>query len=532
MSSTIMSNNSARILPRPQNRPAVALGWRGAVLGAALLAGCGAAAEPAATAAAPARPNIVMIVADDHGTDGLGCYGNPVVRTPNLDALAADGTRFTAAFCTTASCSPSRATILSGLQSHHNGMYGLQHDEHHFQSFDSVRSLSVILAEAGYRTARIGKYHIAPEKVFAFQTVLSEGHANDPKTIGRSPVEMAEMSRGVIEAKDDRPFFLYYATDDPHRSNAFRPDGKPTFKTYPNPNSFGNRPQGYPGVTPVAFRPEDVVVPSYLPDNEATRLELAQYYQSIARLDQGVGKLIGVLKAAGKYENTLILYLSDNGPAFPGSKTTLYEPGMRLPLLVRAPGRQHPGALQSAMVSWADLTPTVLDVAGVAYDEKQFDGRSFRAGLDGGALAGWDRVFASHTFHQITMYYPMRVIRTPRYKLIHNLAHELTFPLARDLVESSTWISAVLAPKQVRGPDTEEKTPTWLPSAESERRMFGQRTVAAFLHRPEYELYDLEQDPDEVNNLTDDPGHAAVKQQLMAELTAFQRRTRDPWENP
>jgi N-sulfoglucosamine sulfohydrolase len=487
-----------------------------------------AAAAAAGFASPSPRPNIVLIVSDDHGREAVGCYGNPVVRTPNLDALAADGTRFTRAFCTTASCSPSRATILSGLQSHHNGMYGLQHDEHHFQSFDQVRSLPVILAEAGYHTARIGKYHVAPEKVYAFETVLSAGRANDPKTVGRSPVQMAELSRGVIEARDGRPFFLYYATDDPHRSNAFRPDGKPTFKTYPKPNLFGNRPEGYPGVTPVTFRPEDVIVPAYLPDTEATRLELAEYYQSISRLDQGVGRLIEILKAAGKYENTLIVYLSDNGPAFPGSKTTLYEPGMWLPLLVRAPGRRHPGALQPAMVSWADLTPTVLDVAGVAFDKTSFDGRSFRAGLDGGELAGWNRVFASHTFHQITMYYPMRVIRTPRYKLIHNLAHELTFPLARDLGESSTWISAVLAP----GRDREAKAPTGTPNVEREQRMFGQRTVAAFLHRPEYELYDLQRDPDEVKNLADDPAHEALKRQLMAELTAFQLRTKDPWGNP
>ncbi|MBX7123783.1 MAG: sulfatase-like hydrolase/transferase, partial [Opitutaceae bacterium] len=94
------------------------------------------------------RPNVLLIVADDHGTDALGCYGNPVIKTPNLDALARDGIRFTEAFCTTASCSPSRSVILSGLQGHHNGMYGLQHQVHHFQSFDTVRSLPVLLAEA------------------------------------------------------------------------------------------------------------------------------------------------------------------------------------------------------------------------------------------------------------------------------------------------------------------------------------------------------------------------------------------------
>ena len=188
-----------------------------------------------------------------------------------VDALAADGTRFTHAFCTTASCSPSRSVILSGQQNHRNGMYGLQHDDHHFQSFDHVKSLPVLLAAAGYRTARIGKFHVGPEAVYAFQTVLSGGAANDPATIGRSPVEMAEQSRGVIEAKDDRPFFLYFASDDPHRANAVLPDGKPTFDTFPNPNRFGNRPAGYPEIVPVIYRPEDVRVPSYLPDTPACR---------------------------------------------------------------------------------------------------------------------------------------------------------------------------------------------------------------------------------------------------------------------
>jgi N-sulfoglucosamine sulfohydrolase len=459
-----------------------------------------------ASAATP-RPNVVLIVADDHGREALGCYGNPVVKTPHLDALAADGTRFTSAFCTTASCSPSRSVILSGQQNHRNGMYGLQHDDHHFQSFDQVKSLPVRLKEAGFRTARIGKYHVGPEKVFAFETVLSGGAANDPATIGRSPVEMAEQSRRVIEAKDDRPFFLYFASDDPHRANAVLPSGKPTFDTWPAPNSFGNRPAGYPGITPVKFRPEDVIVPPFLPDTPACRAEIAEYYQAIARLDQGVGRLLEVLKAAGKYENTLIIYISDNGAAFPGAKTTLYDVGMRLPCLVRAPGRQHPGAVQDAMITWADLTPTILDVAGVTAPKGDFDGRSFRAGLDGARLTGWDEVYASHTFHEITMYYPMRVVRTRQYKLIVNFASELTFPSALDLIKSPTWISA----------------------SESPGQRLGRRTIAEFLHRPKFELYDLEQDPDEVRNLADQPATQAVKAELLEKLKAFQAATIDPW---
>jgi N-sulfoglucosamine sulfohydrolase len=469
------------------------------------------ALSPAILAAAerPAapRPNIVMIVADDHGLDALGCYGNPVIKTPHLDALAADGTRFTHAFCTTASCSPSRSVILSGQQNHRNGMYGLQHDEHHFQSFDRVKGLPVLLGDAGYRTARIGKFHVAPESAYAFQTVLSGGAANDPATIGRSPVEMAERTREVIEAKDARPFFLYFASDDPHRANAVLPSGKPTFDTYPQPNSFGNRPAGYPGIDPVRYRPADVRVPAYLPDTPACRAELAEYYQAVSRLDQGVGRLIALLKSAGQYENTLILYLSDNGAAFPGAKTTLYDPGMRLPLLVRAPGRQHPGAVQSAMVSWADLTPTLLDVAGVSTDRAQFDGRSFRAALDGAAVSGWDTVFASHTLHEVTMYYPMRVVRTRQHKLILNLASELPYPFALDLFKSPTWISATA----------------------SGGKLYGRRTIEKFLHRPRLELYDLDRDPDEINNLADSPAHAAVQANLLARLKEFQTTTKDPW---
>lgn len=469
-----------------------------------LAAGFLASTLPAAPAS---RPNILLIVADDHGTDALGCYGNPVVKTPNLDALAADGTRFTQAFCTTASCSPSRSVILTGLQNHHNGMYGLEHQLHHFQSFDDVKSLPVLLAAAGYRTARIGKFNVAPESVYAFQTVLSGGAANDPESIGRSPVEMAEQTRGVIESKDPRPFFLYFATDDPHRSNVVGPDGKISFESYPEPNPFGDRPAGYPGIAPVVYRPQDVLVPPFLPDTPACRAELAQYYQAVSRLDQGVGRLMQMLKDAGHYEDTLIVYLSDNGPAFPGVKTTLYEAGIRLPCIVRAPGRAHPGGVQDAMISWADITPTLLDAAGARPRDAAFDGRSFRAGLDGAALSGWDEVYASHTLHGITMYYPMRVVRTRRYKLIHNLASGLTFPFALDLIQAPTWISV----QQAGG------------------TMYGKRSIQALLHRPEFELYDLQKDPDEVVNLSGDPAHAGIKRELIEKLKAFQAATKDPW---
>jgi N-sulfoglucosamine sulfohydrolase len=118
---------------------------------------------------AQTRPNIVLIVSDDHGTDALGCYGNPVIKTPALDALAKKGTRFTNAYCTAPGCSPSRSVILTGRHNHNNGMYGLEHSFHHFSSFDNVISLPVLLADNSYRTARVGKFHIAPEEVYKWE---------------------------------------------------------------------------------------------------------------------------------------------------------------------------------------------------------------------------------------------------------------------------------------------------------------------------------------------------------------------------
>lgn len=452
------------------------------------------------------RPNIVLIVSDDHGTAALGCYGNPVIETPALDALAADGTLFMDANCTTASCSPSRSVILTGLHNHRNGQYGLQHTFHHYESFDDIVSLPVALGKNGYRTARIGKFHVAPESVFDFDIVLSAGAANDPKTIGRSPWEMAEQSRPFIEEQSGKPFFLFYATDDPHRSNAFLPNGLPTFDTYPEPNRFGNRDEGYPGIEPATYDPNNVIVPAFLPDTPACRAEIAEYYQSVSRIDQGVSRLVEILKQADKYDNTLIIYLSDNGVAFAGAKTTLYEPGMRLPLIVREPSQKRGGRVQNAMISWVDIAPTIYDFADIDVSVMELHGRSFRQGISGN-LNGWDRVYASHTSHEVTMYYPMRVIKTQRYKLIFNIAHGLEFPLAKDLLESPTWVSM----------------------REQELDLYGKRTPDSLLHRPRIELFDLEADPHETRNLANDPKKRSTRKRLEQQLRKFQLDTGDPW---
>lgn len=457
-----------------------------------------------------AERNVVLFVADDHGQD-TGAYGNPVIQTPALDRLAEDGTLFRNAFATTASCSASRSVILTGLHNHRNGQYGHEHDYHHFISFDNLKTLPVLLKEGGYRTASVGKYHVAPREVYAFDQFIPGS--------SRNGVEMAENSRGFLAADPEKPFFLYICTSDPHRGG-----GKLESSPW-KPDRFGNRSEGYEGITEVEFDPSDVIVPPFLPDSPESRAELAQYYQSISRLDQGVGRLIEILKEEGVYEDTLFIYISDHGMAFPGAKTAVYEPGLKSPCIVRNPYAERRGVRSEAMISWTDLTPTILDFAGVSppryephvrinlvrdqlADTHSLHGRSFLGILEEERPEGWDEVYASHTFHEIQMYYPMRVVRARDYKLIWNIAYPLPYPFASDLWAAATWQAAY---SQGLSAD------------------YGIRTVKDYIHRPEFELYNVAEDPWESHNLADDPDHRGVLNEFKERLREFQKRTSDPW---
>jgi N-sulfoglucosamine sulfohydrolase len=486
----------------------VAAALRALVLVAGSIVGTAAAANQ------DSLRNVVLIVADDMGLQ-LGCYGDDVVKTPRLDRLAQSGVRFTRAYCTTASCSASRSVLLSGLYNHANGQYGLAHRDHHFSAYDTVRSLPVMLSEAGYRTANFGKHHVTPEYVFHFEETQPQN--------ARNPVDMANRAKGWIAAHADRPFFLYFCPVDPHRGGRDSADG------------FANRPDEadpYPGVPRVLYDPAKIRVPSWLPDRTEVRSDLAQYYQSISRLDAGVGRLLDVLDETGHADDTLVIFLSDNGPPFPGAKTTLYEPGINLPLIVRDPTRPAGGTTCDAIVTWADITPTILEFCGVSVkpappltpEENRgrapegrpakpypLHGRSFLAAMSSEHPEGWEETYYSHTFHEVTNYYPMRGVRSGRYKLILNLAHPLPFPFASDLYHSPTW-QGVLARK-----NPEEK--------------YGPRTVAAYLNRPKFELYDLEADPQESRNLANDPAHAETLKTLASKIRTWQQTTRDPWEH-
>jgi N-sulfoglucosamine sulfohydrolase len=204
----------------------------------------------------------------------------------------------------------------------------------------------------------------------------------------------------------------------------------------------------------------------------------------------------------------MVLIMSDHGAPFPGGKTTAYDAGLRVPLIVRCPEVRPRGVVNHAMTNWADIMPSILDWTGVKGPEYELHGRSWMPILGQENPLGWDRVYFSHTFHEVIDYYPMRGVRTRVYKYIHNLFHQVQYPQATDLWASKTWQSMR---KQGR------------------EAALGQRSVRSFLHREEEELYDTRNDPHEVQNLANLAEHQLIVRQLRADVLAFRDRTRDFW---
>lgn len=424
------------------------------------------------------------MIADDLGRH-TGAYGDPNARTPNLDRMATAGVRFNNAFCTTASCSASRSVILSGLYNHANGQYGHAHAEHHFGYLPFVKPLPSLLKDAGYRTGVIGKLHVNPLDWFRWDL--------HDESAPRNVSSIAARAKSFMEGAGGQPWYLHVGYADPHREGA-------------GPATYANKP--YPGVTANPFDPAKLKMPDFLPDNAETRRDVAQYYEAANRLDQGVGMMLDVLKAAGQLDNTLVVFLSDNGMPFPNAKTNCYDAGTRLPMLVLAPGAPKKGSVNNGFVNWADLAPTFLDWAGAKGPEYPLHGRSFLPVLNDENPTGWDRSYFSHCFHEVTMYYPMRGVRNRQFRYIRNLFPDLEFPHASDLWASGTYQSLL---------------------KEGPHAKLGKRALRDYLHRPAEELYDIAADPDEVKNLAASSQHHGILHQLRAEVHDWRKATKDPW---
>jgi len=441
------------------------------------------ASAPALIMAPKPEPRSVMVVIGDDHSPVAGCYGNPVISTPNLDRLAREGIRFTHAFCTTASCSASRSVILTGLHNHTNGQFGHAHDPHNFHTHQWVQSIPRLAKARGFLTGVIGKLHVNPPSVYTFD-----------QEIPGSPRNVYDMSQRVAEflrQAAGRPFYLHVGYTDPHRGG---------------PGAFANS-RNYPNVKKTVYSPADVIVPPFLPDLPEVRQELAEYYQSISRLDQGIGFLLEVLENSGRAQDTLVIYVGDNGMPFPGAKASCYDSGLNCPMIVCSPAARERGIASNALVNFTSILPTALEWMGIPAPEYPLHGRSLLPILEEESPTGWDEIFFSHTFHEINNHYPFRGIRTRRYKYIRFLYPELEMPLPSDLFAS----------------------PTWQAVRRNNLANMGVRRTAAVMRHNHEELYDIEKDPWETTDLAKSPDHAAILRELRDKVQRFRRETKDPW---
>ncbi|XP_038064286.1 N-sulphoglucosamine sulphohydrolase-like isoform X2 [Patiria miniata] len=459
--------------------------------------------------ASPPKKNALVIIADDAGFE-TQVYNNSVCKTPNIDQLAQSSVVIRHAYTSVSSCSPSRSAILTGLPQHQNGMYGLEHTVHHFRSFDAVQTLPVILKPAGIKTAIIGKKHVAPAEVYKFD--YEETEFNNPMLqCARNITRMKEFVQTFLSTNTTKPFMLYVGFNDPHRCG-----GKLGLFC----DKWGTGAPGMgviPDWHPLFYKPEEVVVPPYLPDTPATRMDIAAQYTSISRMDQGVGMLLKELQAFGHLNDTLIIYTADNGIPFPNAKTNLYEPGMGEPMMVSNPYvKQRWGQYSEAITSTTDIVPTVLDWFGVSYPDYVLEGK--KVTLTGKSMlpitsaepTGWDHIFSSHNFHEVTMYYPMRVMRDRQYRLIHNMNYRAPYPIAQDLAACPTFIDILN--------NTAAGKPTkWY------------KTLDQYYYRPEWELYDVTNDPLEKVNLAYDAAHKSTLEAMQTAVCDWRHATNDPW---
>lgn len=430
----------------------------------------------AATArAAVQRPNFLLIIADDLTWRDLGYEGNRDIRTPHLDRLRTEGMHLTRMFTPATTCSPTRHALYTGLYPVRSGAY-----PNHTRVYDGTASMFTQLKTAGYRVALQNKEHVGPKASFPYEYIAG---ADD-----------LTPTSAFIRRDPKQPWLLVYASNDPH-----------------SPWTRGPR---------ELYNPAKLAVPPYLHDNAETRRQLAAYYAEISMLDTQVGNLFKLLDDARQRENTLVMFVSEQGSSFPyGGKWSVYDTGIRASALVRWPGRVQPGSTSDALVQYVDVPPTFLEAAGVdpagidtgcpdAAGAKGFDGRSFLDVLTGKAARLREMVFAQHTTVGIVGYrepYPMRAVRDARYKLIRNLAPENRY--------------------HISGIHDGELFASWQADAANDPALAAR--VAWLFKRPAVELYDLETDPYELKNRADDPALAETRRRLELALDAWMAQQGD-----
>ena len=412
------------------------------------------------------HPNILVFIADDAGMD-FGCYGNPNIKTPNIDKIAQEGIRFEKAFLTAPQSSPSRTSLMTGEFAHTLGTEDL-----HTPIDLDIKMIPHYLKQAGYFTGSMFKTHWGPH-----------GDAQFDRMIKSSPKNRFSGYEQFIKDSGDTPFFLWCGFTDPHR--------------------------GYNRETcPQVNDPSKIVVPPYFVENLETKRDLADYYDEISRMDGDIGTMINVLEKSGKIENTIIVFLSDNGMPFPRCKGSLYDSGIQTPLLFMWKNKIKKNSIHNnGLISAVDLAPTLLELAGSKMGDGIY-GKSFMPILFDSQKRGRDFIFAERNWHNTDEY--IRCIRREDLKLIYNAYYEIPHGTASDLSSSPTWYELK---KQERNGSLKK----------SQSQIFS-------APRPMVEIYDLKNDPHELDNVADKQEYYIKGRRLSKLLIEWQKETKDhPW---
>lgn len=426
------------------------------------------------------RPHLVLFLSDDHGYLDSPVYGSRAVRTPTLEKLAASGLTFANAFSGAAICIPSRAIISSGLSSHRNGAIANGREMK-----AGIKTLPAYLSEAGYRVAHFGKSHFLPASNYTqWEAVRSEirregGLNHDLDT------EAFEQWLASRDQADKRPLCLIVCCHSPHviwEKNT-------------------------------EYDPAKTELPPSFVDTPETRVARANYYTDITKMDTQLGAIYSsVRKHLG--DSALFLYTSDNGAQWPFAKWNLYDAGIRLPMIGVWPGVIRPGSRTEAMISFTDILPTFIELAG-GKPPNDIDGRSFAPVLSGNTRRHREVIFASHTADNNGQMncYPMRAVRTDRYKYVRNLYPELSY---------QTHIDRAL------GRDGKVAWDSWVAKAKTDPAAAD--TVRRYHQRPAEELYDIVADPHEMKNLAGLPAYAGTLKTLRSSVDNWMKEMDDRGE--
>jgi arylsulfatase A-like enzyme len=416
--------------------------------------------------AAAEHPNIVVFLSDDHSLADSSVYGSTDMDTPNMQRLANAGLTFDRAFVASPSCAPSRAALLTGMLPQHNGA-----EANHSRPKKELKKLPAYLQELGYEVVAFGKVgHYAQTPEYGFDIARHFKYHED--------IAVGEAIQWLNARTSDKPLCLFVGTNWPH----------------------------VPWPKPTTIDATKIKIPLTHVHTPETRRARARYYQAIRTMDDELGRVYdAALAKLGK--NTFFLHTSDHGAQWPFAKWNLYDAGIRTPLIVAWPGKIAAGVRTDAMVSWIDILPTLVEVAGGTLD-KSLDGRYFLPVLLGKTDKHRDEIYTTHSGDGDFNVYPSRSLRDERYKYILNLHPEFEFNSHVTLVgkDDPYW-------------------PSWVKKAQSNPE--AARKVQRYQQRPREELYDLATDPLEEHNLAAEPAQTERLAAMRAKLEAWMKAQGD-----